>query len=130
MTTYKKSLLQLIAVTTSVFLIATTISIMRVTDDEHVTILIKKKESISTYNDHQYMIYAEGETFTNADSIWYWKFNSSDIYGEISEGVYCRAHVCGWRVPFLSMYRNIISISVEQPNPTGEENEQNKERGQ
>ena len=61
----------------------------------------------------RYLIFAEGETFQNVDSVWHWKFNSSDIYGAIRREQTCTFKVVGWRIPLFSTYRNIISASCQ-----------------
>jgi hypothetical protein len=79
---------------------------------EDVTILDKERVVSSTTEGNstsKYLIFAEGETFQNTDTIWALKFNSSDIYGKIQRGQVCKFELTGFRVPFLSMYRNILS---------------------
>lgn len=77
-----------------------------------VKILDKERVTASS-NDgtvtSKYIIFAEGETFENTDTIWAFKYNSSDIYGKIAKGAACTFEVTGFRVPFFSMYRNILS---------------------
>lgn len=78
---------------------------------ETVTVRVVKTERVTTGSGDQvsskYLVFAVGETFQNSDSIWYGKFNSSDLHGRIDSGTY-EMKVYGWRVPFLSMYRNIV----------------------
>lgn len=78
---------------------------------DYVDAVVTKVERVSTGRGegtvHKYLVFTEGETFQNTDSVWYWKFNSSDMHGHFSTGKY-RLTVYGWRVPFLSWYRNII----------------------
>ena len=57
-----------------------------------------------------YMIFTENETFKNTDSLLFWKFNSSDVYGKLQKGKTYNVRVVGWRISFLSRYRNIIEI--------------------
>jgi hypothetical protein len=58
-----------------------------------------------------YLIYTDRETFSNEDTLFHGKFNSSDLYGKIKAGRTYKMQVYGWRIPFLSMYRNIVSIT-------------------
>ena len=58
----------------------------------------------------KYLVYAEGETFENEDSFMHWKFNSSDVQGQLDRGARYRVKVYGWRIPFFSWYRNIVEI--------------------
>jgi len=58
--------------------------------------------------DSKYLIYTDVETFEDVDSWIYFKFNSSDVYGALKEGTTYKFTVYGWRVPFMSWYRNIV----------------------
>lgn len=55
-----------------------------------------------------YIVFTDKETFENADSLWHWKWNSSDLHARFQKGRCFDLTVYGWRVPLLSMYRNII----------------------
>lgn len=81
---------------------------------ETIILTVKDKESISGQSGHTYMVYCEAETFINADSLWYWKWGSADLYSDIKEGVTYKAHVYGWRLPFFSVFRNITSLEEVQ----------------
>lgn len=63
----------------------------------------------------KYLVYTDGETFELVDSLLYLRFNSSDHYGNIREGQTYRLRVVGWRVPFLSWYRNVIQVEPIEP---------------
>lgn len=63
--------------------------------------------------DCKYLEFFEGEVFQNKDSFFHLKFNSSDIHSKIHKGSTCVMEVYGIRVPFLSMYRNIVDIACE-----------------
>lgn len=82
------------------------------TQDE-VTFTVEKTERVLYGESSRYLIFTKDETFENTDSIAFFKFNSSDIYGRIDEGKSYQATVVGRRVPFLSWYRNIISIQEQ-----------------
>lgn len=81
---------------------------------EDVQITVNDKEHVMYRNgsdlEDKYMVYSEGEVFKNTDDIFYFKFNSSDVQNELKEGNSYNVKVVGWRIPFLSMHRNIISI--------------------
>lgn len=51
------------------------------------------------------------ETFEITDEFLLGRFNSSDDYGRLKVGETYTVMVNGWRVPFLSWYRNIIEIN-------------------
>ncbi|TVQ83321.1 MAG: DUF1523 family protein [Micavibrio sp.] len=57
------------------------------------------------------------EVFENTDALLQWKFNSSDIQAKLEVGGTYDAQVYGWRVPFLSMYRNIVDVESVGENP-------------
>ena len=82
-----------------------------VTDKERV-VKISSDESNSS---SKYLVFtedAQGETivFENTDNIFRGKFNSSTFQGQLKIGNTYRITVVGYRVPFLSMYQNIIAI--------------------
>lgn len=81
---------------------------------ETVTVTVTKTERITTGSgdnmSHKYLVFTSGETFENSDCLWYGKFNSSDVQGRLSPGTYS-LKVYGWRIPFLSRYRNIVDVS-------------------
>lgn len=79
------------------------------------TITVKGKERVTTGDGEtitsRYLVFTEHETFENTDAIWHWKFDSSDVYGQLEEGKTYTVKVYGWRVPILSWYRNIVSVA-------------------
>ena len=66
----------------------------------------------------RFMIWGETEqgieVFQNTDSLLSFKFNSADLYGRMREGAECVAKVNGFRVPFLSMNRNILAVECDK----------------
>lgn len=81
---------------------------------ETVTFTVTDKETIATSDGEnvssKYIVFTENETFENTDLFFGGKFNSSDIQGKLKKGKTYTAKVYGWRVPFFSMYRNIVVI--------------------
>jgi len=71
------------------------------------------KERIGLNGDYKYLIYGEEEVFENTDVFLYFKFNSSDVQRDLRIGETYEVEVAGWRVPFLSMHRNIIRVIKE-----------------
>jgi hypothetical protein len=64
--------------------------------------------SVST--ECSWKIYTENEVFEDVDNMWFFKFNSADIANRIRNGeTYC-FKVNGYRLPFLSWFRNIITV--------------------
>lgn len=78
---------------------------------ETVTITVTDK-AIKRYDESdKYIIYTDEETFEITDEFLLGRFNSSDDYGSLKVGETYTVTVNGWRVPFLSWYRNIIEIN-------------------
>lgn len=71
---------------------------------------IVKTERVNTKDSSRYLVFSTNEVFQNRDSIWHLKFDSSDIYGGLQAGMTCDFRVNGFRVRFLSAYRNILEV--------------------
>ena len=56
----------------------------------------------------KYLLYTDRGVFQNTDSVWAWKFRSSDLQAELRDGGRYRCETQGWRIPFLSEYRNVL----------------------
>ncbi len=54
------------------------------------------------------------EIFHNHDALWWWKWNSADVQQKIKVGQTYHFIVTGWRVPFLSWFRNIVEVTPPQ----------------
>lgn len=86
-------------------------------DEEEIIITVTEKERVMDRHnsdgdvDSRYLIWSDEETFENVDSLLKWKFNSSDLYGQLKVGETYRCQVYGWRVRFLSSYRNIVKCT-------------------
>jgi hypothetical protein len=83
--------------------------------DETITVTIKDKERIVTGSgtgiSSKFLVYTDGEVFENTDSLWYWKWDSADVQNELEVGQTYTVKVYGWRVPFLSMFRNVVEVN-------------------
>ena len=55
-----------------------------------------------------YLVFTDDQTFRNTDTLYYFKFNSSDVQGKLIQGGRFRIDYYGFRIPVLSKYRNII----------------------
>jgi hypothetical protein len=79
---------------------------------ENVVFVVEKVERVVNAGSEgaRYLIFTKTETFENTDRWSIGKFNSSDLHGSIVANRTYAATVVGGRVPFLSWYRNIISI--------------------
>jgi hypothetical protein len=78
---------------------------------ETVSVTITDKERVTNGTDSRYLIFTDKEVFENTDSTWFWKFNSSDLYGRIPVNATCELTVAGHRVKFMSWYRNILEVN-------------------
>lgn len=56
-----------------------------------------------------YMVYTDHGTFKDTDNILFLKTRSSDLYGELEKGHSYRCEVNGFRVPWTSSYKNLLS---------------------
>lgn len=92
-------------------------SVHKLTTDKATFVVTDKERAVKRDSDgnveSKYLIFTDAETFENTDTIWGWKFNSSDVYGRIPIGQKCVAKVNGFRVSWLSWYRNILDINCE-----------------
>ena len=85
--------------------------------------VITDKERINTRDSSKYLVWAEIktgtgteiETFENTDSGLTWKWNSSDLHGHMKIGATCDLKVNGFRIRFMSLYRNILSADCARP---------------
>ena len=77
---------------------------IKVNDKERIT--NGSGESISS----KYIIYTNKGVFQNTDELIFGKFNSSDLQNHLRIDSVYNVKVVGWRIPFFSMYKNIIEI--------------------
>ena len=82
---------------------------------DNVVFTVEKAERVTDADGKRsrYLIFTKDETFENTDRLVIWKFNSSDLYGSIKPSTSYQAKVVGLRVPFLSWYRNIVSVKEQ-----------------
>ena len=90
------------------------------TTSTDVTVTVTDKERIAELTGEgttksKYLIFTDSGTFENTDTMLFWKFNSSDIYGSIKVNQTYTFTVVGWRIPFFSSYQNIVKVK-EIPN--------------
>lgn len=78
------------------------------------TLVVKVEDKNITHdNDSKYLIFTDKEVFEETDEWLKGKFNSSDMYNQLKVGNTYRVKVIGFRIPFLSMYRNIIEVEED-----------------
>lgn len=73
-------------------------------NDKAIRVSGSKESTKSTY-----MVYTNVGVFTNEDDLFRGKYNSSDVYNTLTAGRRYQCKVVGWRVPFLSVYPNILT---------------------
>lgn len=88
-------------------------------NDTEYTITITDKERIyegsGDGSSSKYLVFGDDENgdslvFENTDCFIRGKWNSSNLQGKMKEGNTYKITVVGYRVPFFSMYQNIIKI--------------------
>lgn len=83
--------------------------------EETLAITVVKTERVTSGSgdtlSSKYLVWTKSEVFQNSDSFLYLKFNSSDLYTKFEPGAKLTVRVVGWRIPFLSSYRNIVEVS-------------------
>lgn len=79
-----------------------------------ITIKVKGKERIAVGAGEsissKFIVYTYEGVYENTDSFVFGKFNSADFQNELEVCEKYRVKVAGWRIPFLSMYQNIVEI--------------------
>ena len=86
--------------------------------NERTDVYIVTEKGIKNYDkDSVYLIYTkthdgEVEVLCIEDTLVHGRWNSSDLYAQIQVGKTYRFTVCGSRIPFLSMYPNILEAEL------------------
>jgi len=82
--------------------------------DGPATFTVKSKERVAGGDSSHYLIWThEGEVFQVDDTIWFGRWDSSDLYGQLEVDQKYSGTVAGWRVPILSWYRNILEVEED-----------------
>ena len=96
-----------------IFIVAFVNATLRYSTVTHLEVTVTGTERIvegsGENTSSRYLVFTEGEVFSNEDNVFFWKFNSSDVQNQLSTPGDYTIKVEGWRVPFLSWYRNILS---------------------
>ena len=99
--------------------LASAFSVATSFNDTEYTVTVTDKERVVDGDSSYYLVFTENENgevlvFENEDNVFRGKFDSSNVQGELKIGSTYDIVVVGYRVPFLSMYQNIIEVrSVE-----------------
>lgn len=63
-----------------------------------------------------YMVFGtNGEVYENTDTLLNWKWGSASLQAQIQQGSRYKVTVIGWRIPFLSIKKNIIKAEKVGP---------------
>lgn len=76
--------------------------------EQTVVVTVTDKAIKRSGDDDIYLIYTDNGTYKITDSVAYWRWDSSDLYGEIEKDTTYECRVAGFRLPFFSEYKNII----------------------
>lgn len=95
----------------AILVVVAAVNIARLSAVETVTVTVSEKESVAVNGGHEYRIYTDKEVLVNSDEWLKGKWNSADVYNQIHEKQTYRMKVYGWRIPFLSMFRNILEVT-------------------
>lgn len=89
--------------------------ILKVMNKQELTITVTdkgtKKYSNKDSTSEKYLIYTDETTYEITDSLFKWRWDSSDLYGRIQVGHTYVIETGGYRIPFLSMYQNIYKAT-------------------
>ena len=75
---------------------------------ETITITPSKTERVGS----EYLVFSDKGVYADKDDWRFLKFNSSDIYGNLSNQIRkpVTVKVTGFRLPLLSIYKNIVEV--------------------
>lgn len=80
-----------------------------------VTFTVQDKivKSVGSGNNttQEYLIFTDKGIFKDTDSLLNWKFNSSDVYGQLQKGHKYDCRVFGYRFGFTSDYPDILKCT-------------------
>lgn len=117
-----RSLLGYLTAIALVVIAVIAVPVINFSNDHKYTVTITDKERVTTQvaegqTDSKYLIYGEDENgktyvFEDTDTLFRWKFNSSDVYGALKEGETYELTVIGFRIHILNWYENIIDFKV------------------
>lgn len=103
--------------------------VIKVSDEHWETVTITDKDIKNKEKNSKYLIWADkvdgkecktcGEpastTYEITDSLFKWRWDSSDLYGSLEVGKTYEIRIAGARWPFFSMYQNIYEAHEVKP---------------
>lgn len=75
---------------------------------------VEDKDRSSSQNGSVYRVYTDCGVFEVEDATLRGQFASADLYADIDEGTTYEFTTIGYRVPFLSMFPNIIAATESE----------------
>ena len=92
-------------------------------NDHTKIVTITEKERVVRGSSSHYRVWGEDEhgtvhAFRNSDNILRWKWDSSDVQGNLREGETYELNLVGYRVRILSMYQNILNFTPAEKEQT------------
>lgn len=72
---------------------------------------IVKATGSGNNSSQEYLIFTDQGVFKDTDSLLNWKFNSSDVYGQLRKGHKYNCRVFGYRFGFTSDYPDILKCT-------------------
>jgi len=109
------------ALVAAIALYSAGLSVLQTVNERTFTVRVTDKLRVSyghLWNTHKYLIFTMDDAtdtvqvFENTDSAPRLKFNSSDFFARIQVGKTYTFTTIGLRLPFLSLYRNIIDMEL------------------
>ena len=81
-------------------------------DTTEITVVSKERTTTGTGDNRRsfWIVFGEEEVFSNRDSIFFLKFNSSDVQRQLEVGKTCQVKINLFRIPIISLYRNILEV--------------------
>jgi len=106
----KKHFIKLVSIAIVMFVTLLSYGYTRLTEDSYVVTVTDK-----FVKNEKYLVYTTEGTFEVTDTLMYFRWTSSDTWGEIEKGATYKITATGFRLGQLSMYENIISLEkIEQ----------------
>ena len=90
--------------------------VMSYSSVEHSQITVKDKERVcegGKVSECRYLVFTDQGVYENTDSFLHFKFGSSDVHNDLEVGKTYNVKTNWYRVPFFSMYQNILEIRGE-----------------
>lgn len=84
-----------------------------------IVFTVKEKGTLThgyTRNGHgntytNFMIYTtDGQALKNVNTLWYWKWRSTEMQAKLQKGKRYTALVYGWRIGAFNVYPNIVDV--------------------